>query len=151
VNGAIAGGVGAITVLSWKQLLGWKMAMLSAGLLLLATGLAVRFVFAPVRRQLADLEDTARRDGAGDFSARARESGTDELAALASAFSRMAVDLDVRDQQLTAADGRRRLLLADVSHELMTPLTAIRGHREVLSMSDLARDPETVHGLEVYQ
>src|SRR5262245_45902596 len=69
VNGAIAGGVGAITVLSWKQLLGWKMAMLSAGLLLLATGLAVRFVFAPVRRQLADLENTARRYGAGDFSA----------------------------------------------------------------------------------
>ena len=31
----------------------------------------------------------------------------------------------------------------------MTPLTAIRAHREVLSMSDVARDPDSSHGLEV--
>ena len=31
----------------------------------------------------------------------------------------------------------------------MTPLTAIRAYREVLSMTDLARDPETAHGLNV--
>jgi signal transduction histidine kinase len=80
---------------------------------------------------------------------RAHEGGGDELAALASAFNRMAADLGARDQQLKAADRQRRLLLADVSHELMTPLTAIRAHREVLSMSDLARDPETSHGLDV--
>ena len=149
VNGAVAGGVGAITVQSWTQLLGWKTALLSATLLLLATGLAGFFVFGPVRRQLAELEDVARRYGAGDFGARARELGTDELAALAAAFNRMAADLGTRDQQLKTADRQRRLLLADVSHELMTPLTAIRAHREVLSMNDLARDPEASHGLDV--
>jgi signal transduction histidine kinase len=149
VHGAVAGGVGAITVLSWKELIGWKMAMLSAVLLLLATGLAGVFVFGPVRRQLADLEAVARRYGAGDFGARAQEFGSDELAALAAAFNRMAADLAARDEQLRASDRQRRLLLADVSHELMTPLTAIRGHREVLSMSELARDLETSHGLDV--
>jgi signal transduction histidine kinase len=149
VNGAVAGGVGAITVLSWKELLGWKMAALSAALLLLASGLAGFFVFGPVRRQLTDLEEVARRYGAGDFSARARELGTDELAALAAAFNRMAADLGARDEQLKQADRQRRLLLADVSHELMTPLTAIRAHREVLSMSELACEPEAAHGLDV--
>ena len=149
VNGAIAGGVGAITVQSWKQLIGWRMALLSAALLLLASGMAGFFVFGPVRRQLTDLESVARRYGAGDFAVRAQESGAEELAALAAAFNRMAADLGARDQQLKASDRQRRLLLADVSHELMTPLTAIRAHREVLSMSDLARDPETSHGLDV--
>ena len=149
VNGILAGSVGAITVQSWRQLIGWKVAALSAVLLLLATAVAGLFVFGPVRRKLADLEDVARHYGAGDFAVRAHERGGDELAALASAFNRMAADLGARDQQLKAADRQRRLLLADVSHELMTPLTAIRAHREVLSMSDFARDPETSHGLDV--
>jgi len=41
------------------------------------------------------------------------------------------------------------MLLADVSHELMTPLTAMRAYREVLAMSELARDAEAAHCLSV--
>jgi two-component system sensor histidine kinase ResE len=61
----------------------------------------------------------------------------------------MAADLDTRDRELKAADRARRLLLADVSHELMTPITAIRAYREVLTMSDVVRDPEVARSLEV--
>jgi len=61
----------------------------------------------------------------------------------------MAHDLGIRDEQLKASDRTRRLLLADVSHELMTPLTAVRAYREVLSESDLARDPDAAHCLDV--
>jgi hypothetical protein len=71
------------------------------------------------------------------------------LAAFASAFNRMAADLGTRDEQLKAADRTRRILLADVSHELMTPLTAMRAYREVLAMSELGRDPEAAHRLAV--
>jgi signal transduction histidine kinase len=134
---------------SWRQLLGWQMAVLAGVLLLFGTGLAGRFVFGSVRRRLSDLEQAAARCGAGDFAARAEESGDDELAALASAFNRMAADLGARDELLKAADRMRRILLADVSHELMTPLTALRAYREVLAMSDLGRDPEASHSLEV--
>jgi two-component system sensor histidine kinase BaeS len=61
----------------------------------------------------------------------------------------MAADLGARDDVLKAADRTRRILLADVSHELMTPLTALRAYREVLAMSRLGRDPEAAHGLAV--
>ena len=37
----------------------------------------------------------------------------------------------------------RRLLLADVSHELMTPLTGMRGYLETLSLHAQSLDPET--------
>jgi two-component system OmpR family sensor kinase len=149
VSGKLAGGVGVVVPLTWKQLVGWKMAGLSGALLLLGTGLAGLAILGPMRRRLADLDTAARRFGAGDFAARAREGGGGELAALAASFNRMAVDLATRDDQLKAADRTRRLLLADVSHELMTPLTAIRAYREVLAMSDAARDPEAAHCLDV--
>jgi signal transduction histidine kinase len=148
-NGRLAGGVGVLSRQSWKELLGWKLALLSAGLLLTGTGLAARFVFHDVRLRLADLERTARRWGAGEFGVRAHAEGADELTALARAFNRMASDLGARDEQLKASDRARRLLLADVSHELMTPLTAVRAYREVLAETELARNPEAAQCLEV--
>ena len=48
-----------------------------------------------------------------------------------------------RAEQLQAADRTRRLLLADVSHELMTPLTGMRGYLETLSLHAQSLDPET--------
>jgi signal transduction histidine kinase len=149
VKGNLAGGVGVIVPFTWKELVGWKMAALSGGLLLVGTVVAGLLIFGPMRRRLDDLDRVARRFGGGDFGARAREGGNDELASLATTFNRMAVDLANRAEQLQASDRTRRLLLADVSHELLTPLTAIRAYREVLAMSELAQDPETARSLEI--
>jgi signal transduction histidine kinase len=55
----------------------------------------------------------------------------------------MTHDLQQRAVQLQAADRTRRLLLADVSHELMTPLTGMRGYLETLSLHAQSLDPET--------
>ena len=65
------------------------------------------------------------------------------MAALAQAFNQMTHDLQQRAAQLQAADRTRRLLLADVSHELMTPLTGMRGYLETLSLHAQSLDPET--------
>ena len=43
-------------------------------------------------------------------------------------------------RRYAASDRARRQLLADVSHELMTPLSAIRGYVETLSMPELTLD-----------
>jgi signal transduction histidine kinase len=149
IRGRVEGGIGVVVPESWEQLVGWKMVATGVGLLLAGTGVAAAFIFGGVRRRLNDLEQVAQRCGAGDFTARAPESGADELSAFASAFNRMAADLGVRDEQVKAADRMRRILLADVSHELMTPLTALRAYREVLAMSELGRNPDAAHGLAV--
>jgi len=116
-----------------------------SGLAVLGLGAvaAALVIFGPVRRRLQQLEDAAARIGAGETSARAPEHGGDEVAALARSFNRMAADLEGRATALAASDQARRQLLADVSHELMTPLTAMRGYLETLAMAELTLDPPT--------
>ncbi|HJU43189.1 MAG TPA: HAMP domain-containing sensor histidine kinase [Vicinamibacterales bacterium] len=115
--------------------------MVGAILLLIAgTAVAALVIFRPAQARLRAVEDAARRFGEGDLSARAPEIGGDEVAAVASAFNRMAADLAARQAQLVEADRARRQLLADVSHELMTPLTAIRGYAETLALPQFTPD-----------
>jgi signal transduction histidine kinase len=148
-NGQLAGGVGVIVVRSWQQAIGGRTIALSIALLVVGTAIAGLFIFGSVRARLIDLEEAAHRFGGGDFGARAVAAGDDELTALAAAFNRMAEDLGARDRLLKESDQARRMLLADVSHELMTPLTAIRAYREVLAMSDIVKDPEASRCLSV--
>jgi signal transduction histidine kinase len=142
VNGEEQGVVMAIPRSAFRQL-GPTMTVVGVVLVAVATTVAAMLIFSPVRRRLHSLEEAAKKVGAGDLSARAREDGGDEVAALARSFNQMTQDLHARAEQLQAADRTRRLLLADVSHELMTPLTGMRGYLETLSLHAQSLDPET--------
>lgn len=113
------------------------------GLLGLGSMVAALVIFRPARRRLRSLEHAAQALGAGRTDVRADERGGDEVSALAHTFNRMAGELETRAAALAASDRARRQLLADVSHELMTPLTAIRGYSETLAMPDLGVDAAT--------
>jgi len=123
--------------------LGPRMAPVAGGVLIVGTALIAFIVFGPARRRLKEVQGATEQLGAGDLSARAPESGGDEVTALARAFNKMAEELASRARALEASDNARRQLLADVSHELMTPLTAMRGYIETLSMSELQLDAKT--------
>jgi two-component system sensor histidine kinase BaeS len=116
------------------ETIGTPLAIGGVLLLVAGTALAALVIFRPAQARLSALEEAARRFGEGDLSARAPAIGGDEVSAVANAFNRMAGDLAARQAQLVEADRARRQLLADVSHELMTPLTAIRGYAETLAL-----------------
>jgi len=67
----------------------------------------------------------ARRLGAGDLSQRVRATGNDEVAALGKTFNSMAVALQEAERQ-------RQALMADLAHELGTPLSNIQGYVEAM-------------------
>jgi two-component system sensor histidine kinase BaeS len=117
--------------------------LVAAGVLIVGAVLTSAMVFGPARRRLRQLETAARQLGAGDLSARAPDRGGDEIAAVASAFNAMAADLSARAEALAESDRVRRQLLADVSHELNTPVTAMRGYLETLTMPELTLDQAT--------
>jgi two-component system, OmpR family, sensor kinase len=116
-----------------------------SGLALLAIGSAIvaLVIFRPARKRLRSLEEAARALGEGRTDVRADDRGGDEVSALARTFNQMAAELGARATALAASDRARRQLLADVSHELMTPLTAIRGYTETLAMPGLSVDDAT--------
>jgi signal transduction histidine kinase len=115
----------------------------AAAVLIVGAVLTSVMIFGPARRRLRLLEGAARRLGSGDLTVRAPAKGGDEIAAVASAFNAMADDLAARAEALNESDRTRRQLLADVSHELTTPVTAMRGYLETLTMPDLALDDAT--------
>ncbi len=125
--------------------LGPTLTWFGLGLLAVGATLTALFVFRPAHKRLRTLEHAARALGEGHTDVRATEAGGDEVSSLARTFNRMAVDLDSRATALAASDRARRQLLADVSHELMTPLSAIRGYVEtkleaiIGDLLDLAR------------
>jgi signal transduction histidine kinase len=123
--------------------LGPTLTWFGLGLLGVGATLTALLVFRPAHKRLRTLEQAARALGEGRTDVRATETGGDEVSSLARTFNRMAIDLDSRAAALAQSDRARRQLLADVSHELMTPLSAIRGYVETLGMPDVPLDPET--------
>jgi two-component system sensor histidine kinase BaeS len=88
-----------------------------------------------VLRPIASLTDAAGRLGRGDLASRVAVVGSDEVAELGRSFNRMA-------DSLQRGEERQRRLVADVAHELRTPLANLRGYLEALKDGVIAPDPE---------
>ncbi|MEE8419069.1 MAG: ATP-binding protein [Dehalococcoidales bacterium] len=104
---------------------------------LIMTFFLSRRILAPVRT----LSSAARRLGQGDFSQRVEVADKGELGELADTFNSMATDLE-RAEQL------RRNMVADVAHELRTPLSNLRGYLEATRDGVVRPDAKTMRLLD---
>lgn len=111
------------------------LAVAIAAALLAALAVSV-FMAVRIVRPIRELAATTNRIAAGAYAARAPATGSDELAALGRAFNAMAASLD-------ATERRRRELIADLEHELRTPLATIEGYVEGLADGVVAPDQDT--------
>lgn len=92
-----------------------------ASLLALAIGFVVIYIFTyNLVRPLNEMSKATKAYATGDFSPRVRVRGEDELAELMTAFNQMATALSIQEST-------RRSFVANVSHELKTPMTTIGG------------------------
>jgi signal transduction histidine kinase len=110
---------------------------------LVAVAIAVAITFFLSRRTLAPvkaLTSAAKRLGRGDFSQRVKIKDKSELGELAQAFNSMASDLE-------RAEKLRQNMVADVAHELRTPLSNVWGYLEALRDGVIKPDAETIRSL----
>jgi two-component system sensor histidine kinase BaeS len=102
----------------------------------LAVALALSsIVTTRIVRPVRELAGAAQRIAHGSHTARVPARGTDELSQLADAFNEMAASLEHAEQI-------RSQLLADVAHELRTPLATVESYVEALADGVLAADDE---------
>ncbi|HEX6872859.1 MAG TPA: HAMP domain-containing sensor histidine kinase [Micromonosporaceae bacterium] len=131
-NAELTRGVG----LAW-----WTLGVLALSLLLFAAVADDRLAWR-TNRSARRLAMAARALGDGDFTARVPVEGPRELAEAAAAFNQMA-------DRVTAQLHAERELIADRSHRLRTPLTALRLEAERIgSTADGARLAQAVEAME---
>lgn len=123
------------TAVTEATLIATTIAALAAGTF---SALISRRVTTPVR----DMMNASRQIAQGQYGRRVATPANypaadlDEMGQLAHSFNQMA-------SQLQESDTLRRQLIADVSHELTTPLTVIKGSMEGLMDGVLPPEPET--------
>ncbi len=103
---------------------GNRLWIIALAMLLLSATLAYplsRRLVRPVR----DFQSAARRLAAGDFKARVPADGSDEIARLGRDINALAAALEDHEQS-------RRRWVADISHELRTPIALLRAELEAL-------------------
>lgn len=97
-----------------------RMFLLTGGFVLFLAIVVSYFVAQNVSRPLKKMSKAARSFGRGDFSIRVDEDRDDEIGELAHSFNQMSSSLE-RLEEL------RSTFIANVSHELKTPMTTIAG------------------------
>ncbi len=106
--------------------------LIGGGAALVVTFILSRRILSPIKA----LTEAARHFGQGDFSQRLEFKDKGEIGELARAFNSMAGDLE-RTERL------RRNMVADVAHELRTPLSNLKGYLEAVNDGMVKPDAKT--------
>ena len=83
-------------------------------------------------KPLNKMKDTAEKLAAGDYTARSYIQQNDEIGELAATLDGMAGRLEDADRETKRLEKMRKEFVANISHELRTPVTVLRGSLEAL-------------------
>ncbi len=117
---------------------------LIALLLLILITFAARSVIRISMKPLKDVEETAARIAAGNLSARMPDADSKtEVGRLATSLNAMLSRIEEAFAARTESENKLRRFVADASHELRTPITAIRGFSELHRQGAVTGEKET--------
>jgi len=99
-----------------------------------SVGIVGLILFTLLTRRLQRVARSVREFEQGNYNRRLDVSAKDEVGELSRAYNRMADTIAANLEKLKQTDSLRRELIANVSHDLRSPLTSIQGYVETLLM-----------------
>lgn len=99
-------------------------------ILILTAMVLVLWVYGSMIRQINRLQDAAKRVQSGDLDFELKPEGNDEMGQLIQAFEDMRVRLKENAEEKIQSDRESKELISNISHDLKTPITAIKGYVE---------------------
>ena len=109
---------------------------INLGLVFISTGIIGLILFAFLTKRFRKMTVAVRKFEEGEFEKRIDIKSNDEIGQLASAFNQMADTIVANMDELKRTDQLRRELIANVSHDLRSPLASMQGYLETILMKD---------------
>ena len=106
------------------------------------TAIVGLFLFRRLSRPFSQLHAGVHGFAQGEYSRRIDIKREDEIGQLAQAFNTMAATIESNIDKLEETDRIRRDLIANVSHDLRTPLASIQGYIETILLKDNSLTPD---------
>jgi signal transduction histidine kinase len=146
VFGVVAGLIvfGAESMINPKRAieLGTALAVGAVAFSLLASLIVFNVLTRRLRQLAADMDEFCTTHLPGPPGVPMPGGNSDEIDRLAIAFRELSARVTSQFRQLEASDQQRRELLANVSHDLRTPLASMQGYLEMLLLKRGALSPE---------
>lgn len=109
---------------------------------ILVTGAIGVLLFSFLTRRMRAMSEVVSSFEAGNFESRVDVKSTDEIGQLGQTFNQMADTIVTVMDDLKTTDRLRRELVANVSHDLRSPLASIQGYLETIQIKNGDLDPE---------
>jgi signal transduction histidine kinase len=109
---------------------------ISLTVILALTGVVGLVLFRLLTKRFQTMTAAVKRFEQGNFSQRLSLASNDEIGQLAKAFNGMADTIVANMEELKRTDDLRRELVANVSHDLRSPLASVQGYLETILIKD---------------
>lgn len=106
------------------------------GITLVFAGILGSILFFNLTKRLRNVTQIVKEFEKGNYHKRIIVKSDDELGQLTTAFNHMAQTIELNMQELKKNDTLRRELIANISHDLRSPLASIQGYIETILMKD---------------
>lgn len=103
-------------------------------LLLLYSGISGLVIMFWTTRRISNLRNGVESFASGDLKTRVTANSGDEIGALGRNFNTMASSIESMMEKLRDKEQFQRDLIANISHDLRTPMASMRGYVETISM-----------------
>ena len=110
-------------------------AVVLAVIFLLAAAIGLLLFFRLTRRLRLVIRQVNKFER-GDYQARITSHSQDEIGQLSAAFNKMAATIAANIEEIKKNDQSRRDLIANISHDLRSPLASVQGYLETIMMKE---------------